>query len=168
MEKRKINIPMLLAIVLFYLTVLSTHLTGGLFARYVTKADGTDSARVAKFDVQTTGEPGVEVLYSQGDSGDYALLVENKSEVAISYTITVEVNPIDFGIIVTLEDTELNTNSATTVTVTPPPLAPGKDATHYLTFKVESWGEFTKFVAAQPSRSQDVGFTVTVDAVQVD
>ena len=157
MEKRKINIPMLLAIVLFYLTVLSTHLTGGLFARYVTKADGTDSARVAKFDVQTTG-----------DSGDYALLVENKSEVAISYTITVEVNPIDFGIIVTLEDTELNTNSATTLTVTPPPLAPGKDATHYLTIKVESWGEFTKFVAAQPSRSQDVGFTVTVDAVQVD
>lgn len=162
------NIMMRLAAVLFCLVMFSTYLMGGLFARYTAKAGGNDNARVAKFDVKTSGPKGVEVLYSQGDSGEYLLEVQNGSEVAISYTVTVVVDKIDFGIIVTLEDQVLNTNNATTVIVTPAPLAPGKTATHPLTFMVESWGEFTKFVAAQPSRSQDVGFTVTVDAVQVD
>lgn len=49
MQKRKINIPMLLAVILFYLTVVSIYLTGGLYARYVTSGTGSDSARVAKF-----------------------------------------------------------------------------------------------------------------------
>lgn len=162
------NLMMRLAAVLFCMVMFSTYLMGGLYARYTAEADGQDKARVAKFDVKTSGPKGVEVLYSQGDSGEYLLEVQNGSEVAISYTVTVVVDKINFGIIVTLEDQVLNTNNATTVTVTPAPLAPGKTATHPLTFKVESWGEFTKFVAAQPSRSQDVGFTVTVDAVQVD
>lgn len=159
---------MRLAAVLFCMVMFSTYLMSGLYARYTAEADGQDKARVAKFDVKTSGPKGVEVLYSQGDSGDYELLVQNDSEVAISYTITVEVAPIDFGIVVTLEDQVLKTKESTTVTVTPAPLPPGQEAKHPLTFKVESWGEFTKIVAAQPSRSQDVGFTVTVDAVQVD
>ena len=162
------NLMMRLAAVLFCMVMFSTYLMGGLYARYTVKGTGKDSARVAAFDVRTSGPEGVQVLYSQGDSGEYKLEVVNASEVAISYTIRVNVEPIDFGILVELEDVELNTDIATEVEVTPPPLAPNQRATHPLTFTVVDWGEFTRFVEAQPNRSENVGFTVTVDAVQVD
>lgn len=165
---RKVNIPMCLACVLLCLTLISMHLTGGLLARYVTEAEGSDSARVAGFNILTSGPEGVEIQYSEGDSGDYILTVDNKSEVAISYTIKVVVDPVDFGIRVKLGDQELNTNESTALTVTAPPLAPGGEATHELTFTVVDWGEFTKFVNSQPNRTHELSFTVSVDAVQID
>ena len=60
MEKRRIkpNIPIIAALVLLYLTILSTHLTGGLYARYTTTAAGTDSARVIQFRDITLTETG--------------------------------------------------------------------------------------------------------------
>ena len=54
MGKTKLNIPMCAAVVLLYLTLLSIHLTSGLFARYTTTVTASDSARVAKFDVDVT------------------------------------------------------------------------------------------------------------------
>lgn len=50
-EKRKApcNIPMTLACVLFCLTLISIHFTGGLYARYTTSDTASDSARVATF-----------------------------------------------------------------------------------------------------------------------
>ena len=43
------NIPMTLACVLFCLTLISTHFTSGLYARYTTSDSGSDRARVVKF-----------------------------------------------------------------------------------------------------------------------
>ena len=57
-KQGKINIPMMLACVLLCLTLISMHLTGGLFARYITSGTGSDSARVVAFGDLTLTETG--------------------------------------------------------------------------------------------------------------
>lgn len=56
--KIKMNIPMCAACVLFCLTLLSTYMTGGLFARYTTEGSVSDSAKVMKFGKLTLTETG--------------------------------------------------------------------------------------------------------------
>lgn len=54
-RKPKINIPMYAAVVLFYLTAISTYMVSGLYARYTTSGVGSDTARVITFgDVSIT------------------------------------------------------------------------------------------------------------------
>ncbi len=97
-HKRKFNIPMCIACVLFCLTLLSIHLTGGLFAKYTTAGDGEDSARVATFDVKITeGSMAfsenflLEIVPNENAPVAVgSLTVANNSEVAVAYTITVE------------------------------------------------------------------------------
>jgi len=48
-KKHRVNIPVMLAGILFYLTVVTSYLSGGLLARYTTTATSEDSARVIKF-----------------------------------------------------------------------------------------------------------------------
>ena len=57
-KKRKApcNIPMTLAGILFCLTLISIHFTGGLYARYTTSAAASDSARVVTFGQVTLTE----------------------------------------------------------------------------------------------------------------
>lgn len=63
--------------------ILSTHLMGNLYARYSTTAVGSDSARVAKFDVTATW-----VKDDSSDTSDaYKLTVTNNSEVAVTYDV---------------------------------------------------------------------------------
>ena len=54
----RINIPMCIAAVLFCLTLISIHLTGGLYAKYISSASGGDSARVIAFGDMTLTETG--------------------------------------------------------------------------------------------------------------
>lgn len=54
----KINIPMCIAAILFCLTLFSFHLTGGLYARYITTGTSSDSARVITFGDLTLTETG--------------------------------------------------------------------------------------------------------------
>ena len=58
LKKPKMNIAMNIAMVLFCLTVVSTYLVSGLYARYTTSATGSDSARVMKFGNLTLTESG--------------------------------------------------------------------------------------------------------------
>ena len=64
---RKLNtrtpIAFHIGLVLFCLVLFSTYLTGGLYARYTTSASGSDSARVASFQIQgeNSWEQGTEV-----------------------------------------------------------------------------------------------------------
>ena len=66
------NIVMWLAGALFCLVVLTTYLSAGLFARYVTRDDGGDSARVITFGKLTVAEnnvvgaTGQEYIYIPG------------------------------------------------------------------------------------------------------
>jgi hypothetical protein len=52
------NIPMCLAAILLCLTLISIHLTSGLYAKYISSASGNDSARVIKFGELTLTEEG--------------------------------------------------------------------------------------------------------------
>lgn len=62
MEKRKremkLNIPMCAACILLCLTLISIHMTGGLYAKYTATATGGDSARVVQFGEVTISETG--------------------------------------------------------------------------------------------------------------
>lgn len=94
-SKVKMNIPICLACVLLCLTLFSFCFTGGLHARYVTQAWGSDSARVARFDVTIQAD---KDMYSQliplgdiqpGGSSKIEFKVINNSEVAVAFTATV-------------------------------------------------------------------------------
>ena len=58
LRKPKLNIPMYAAAVLFCLTVISTYMVSGLYARYTTSGTGEDSARVIKFGELSITETG--------------------------------------------------------------------------------------------------------------
>ena len=57
-RKPKMNIAMCVAGVLFCLTMVSTYMVSGLFARYSSTGTGSDSARVMKFGKITIEETG--------------------------------------------------------------------------------------------------------------
>lgn len=54
----KVNIPMCIASFLFCLTLISIHLTSGLYAKYISSASGSDCARVIAFGDITLTETG--------------------------------------------------------------------------------------------------------------
>lgn len=57
-RREKMNLPMALASVLFCLVLFSLHFTSGLYARYVSTAEGSDSSKVASFGRITLIESG--------------------------------------------------------------------------------------------------------------
>ncbi|MBR5253271.1 MAG: hypothetical protein IKV39_05290 [Clostridia bacterium] len=79
------------ASILLCLTLISTYLTAGMFARYVSSDSASDSARVATFNVDESGALvtsfAAEFIPNVPSYKD--ILIQNKSEVAISYTITI-------------------------------------------------------------------------------
>ncbi len=90
-NKIKKNIPIRAAAVLLCLTLFSIYLVSGLFARYTSGTQNGDSARVAKFSIRSgsTLSRSVEASFYPGKSETATLLVENDSEVSVSYAITV-------------------------------------------------------------------------------
>ena len=89
------NIIWKLTGVLFSLVLFSTYFSAGLAAKYISRAEGEDSARVAKFNYTLTAK---ENLLSQpldislAPSGTYEvnITLENTSEVALRCVITAE------------------------------------------------------------------------------
>ena len=87
----KMNIPMCIAAVLFCLVLFTTHLTGGLLARYTASGSANDNARVAKFRVTenyTTFSDSLVMGVSPGTI-ERTIEVKNDSEVVVAYTITI-------------------------------------------------------------------------------
>lgn len=121
-KKNKVNIPLYAAAVLLCLTMISVYMTSGLYAKYTTSTTGSDSARVAKFQVTETtvssGESlktGLVMRIAPGESLSYQVAVKNESEVAIRYQIAVENKyrnlPLEFicgdtGVIAATDHTE--------------------------------------------------------------
>lgn len=62
-RRAKVNIPICAAGILLCLTLFSTHLTSGIYARYSTTAAAGDSARVIKFGQITLTEYGEDTQY---------------------------------------------------------------------------------------------------------
>lgn len=89
------NIPIRVAVVLFCLTLLSVYLVTGLFARYTTTAQSSDQARVAAFSIQSGIQDGdtqsktVRTEIVPGAAQEVNIVIHNKSEVAVEYTVKV-------------------------------------------------------------------------------
>lgn len=84
MDKRKLNIPMLAALILLLLTMITTHMTSGLYARYSSIATASDSARVAEFKVSCN--------VVKNEDGTYSLNINNESEVSVKYDVHVKMD----------------------------------------------------------------------------
>ena len=97
-SNKKTPIVFYVGILLACLTLVSIHMTSGLYARYTTSASGQDSARVARFEVTETlqvirADGTTENTFVVGDvlrpgvSTTYTFTVKNNSEVAVSLTV---------------------------------------------------------------------------------
>ena len=113
----KVNILMCIVAVLLCATLFSMHLTGGLYARYTASMSGSDSARVAAFNITQEGTifQTVEANVTPGTTQSAELTITNKSEVAMEYTLTVtnvtgNLAPLKF----TLNPADENTSPVTT------------------------------------------------------
>ena len=167
--------PLLLriALVLLCMVAFSTSMLAGLYARYSTKADGEDSARVARFDVKAEGlSDDVTVNASQADAaGTYQFTVKNDSEVAITYDLVITFEggiPSYAQVSLDGKSGTSNGNSITFSDVASlAPAAPSKN--HTLTFTVNmSKLDALTYSADGEAYSQKVAFTATVRCTQID
>ena len=165
MGKAKLNIPMCAALVLLFLTMLSIHLTSGLYARYTATSTASDSARVAKFDVTAVVQP------VDGKEGEFTLTVTNNSEVAVEYSIEISLSD---ALSVTVDGTKkVPASGASSVSFTNDSwkLAPNAEnpAAHTLQFDVENWeGRTVSDKDNGETEPVSFGFTVNVTAQQID
>ena len=176
--ERKVNIPMALACVLLCLTLITTHMTGGLFARYTTTAQASDSARVAKFSILGGKSDDVTITCGQGDEGSYTITVDNQSEVAVTYGISIQFDEAfdsdKLGVTLkqgeNVEQGTLSDDKKTMEYGTLGSLAPGGQQAYTLTFTVKEWAYVT-VDATDPtmeSVSKTLSFTVNIHAEQID
>lgn len=164
-------------VILVILVVVSVFLAGTLAARYLTKGTGSDTARVAKWDVSAAvtppaGDEGKTIL-PDGTSatGYYKVALTNNSEVAAAAKI--EVAGIPAGMTVHVKNgTAENPAGDSIQDIT----APANNYTAVLTGD-SSWsmpcGSGTKFVyiyftAASDVDSDKYGITITPEFTQID
>lgn len=90
--RKGLNIPMILACILFCLTLFSFHFMGGLYAKYTAHTSASDKARVAKFEITDDNKSFTKdfVISFAPGTIETEIQVVNKSETAVAYTITIE------------------------------------------------------------------------------
>ena len=79
--------------VMLCMVLASFWLMCNIYARYSTQTSGSDSARVARFDVQETGTLSEQIINANvypGFSGKYTVSVKNNSEVTIAYVMNIK------------------------------------------------------------------------------
>lgn len=166
-----------LAGVLLCLTMISTHMTADLYARYVTTTSGSDAARVAGFSFGAVSKwnEDAQILctYAKNESsGTYTVTVKQASEVAVKYDVTVTVQNLTGGVTLKLDNKTADETDTQGDTTTLTYKAAGTFATgthtanHVLSFNVD-WAEFTKD-ASGLSHSETLTFSVAVNAEQID
>ena len=94
MKKSNKRAPLVFYFGVFVLcmTLFSSHMTGGLYARYTSSASGSDSARVARFDVTHSNQSipmSIELDFfdssKKEDSVEFEVI--SNSEVAVKYDV---------------------------------------------------------------------------------
>jgi len=90
-NKTKMNIPICIAAVLLCLALFSTCFVSGLFARYAASTQSGDDARVARFSIEgeCTLWNTIDASLIPGESKTVKIDINNDSEVALEYTVTV-------------------------------------------------------------------------------
>lgn len=172
MGKAKINIPMCAALVLLLLTMISIHLTCGLYARYTAISSSQDSARVAKFHViGSVDKKDIRVNCTQTEkSGVYEITVDNQSEVTVKYIIYVKLDQNVVGTDLWVKMDGKVENFGQTMQFTRGPLPPFSDKTHTLELGVYNWTTVTSKAANPGDASVDwvLNFDVDIAVEQVD
>ena len=165
------NLMMRLAAVLFCMVMFSTYLMGGLYARYVTRGSGSDSALVAKFDVVGSGSGEIALRAETRENGVYTVTVTNNSEVDVSYDVDVVFNKaiadwvnLKIGDKAAVETEE--TNKTTFHFANVGALDPKKSQTRQILFQAEAG--MTKELAGLSDSLGPMDFTVYIHAVQID
>lgn len=139
------------ALLLLCLVMVSAYMTSGLLARYTTSAQASDTARVAKFDVQVTGNNNVTVTADSAADNTYTLTITNASEVAVRYTV---------------QQPAANGGVSYTVPQPTDTLAPGDSAAVQMSLTV-NWDEVTRNMT-DDNPNATVTFTVVVDIQQIN
>ncbi len=90
----KLNSPMFLAVAVLIVALFSICLIGGLYASYYSSANERGDAKVAEFNITQTGkvfDKTIQVKVTPGENKkeDYTVIINNKSEVAVEYTLKV-------------------------------------------------------------------------------
>jgi hypothetical protein len=170
-KKKTTTGPLLLriALILLCMTLFSTSMLSGLYAKYTAKNNGEDSARVAKFNVTADWEDVTVVASSVQTNGEYQFTVTNNSEVAITYDLVITFDQaLPTGVSLTLQDYGLSISKDNTFTFSKvASLAPGMVGTeHTLTFQLDL-NAFTEEVSDE-SVSKTVSFTATIRCTQID
>ncbi|MBQ4136540.1 MAG: hypothetical protein IJD67_00375 [Clostridia bacterium] len=94
-KSNKVKTPLVfrLSLVLLCAMFFTSHMMGGLYARYTTTATGSDSARVAKFDVNSNTTSAVDIELNFYDpsmlSDTVSFQVKSDSEVTVKYSVIV-------------------------------------------------------------------------------
>lgn len=89
---KKYNISMYIACALLCLTLITTYMTSGLYARYTAQDEMYDGARVAEFEVTdqyTSFSQNMRFDIAPDDEYTAKVTVKNNSEVAINYKLSV-------------------------------------------------------------------------------
>ena len=166
------------ALILLCLVLLTVHLMGSLYARYISRGEGSDNARVAEFDVDVAFRDGGELKASvtasmayNTETQTYEIVVINDSEVAISYDIYVKNITVDKGsgegISLKLDDGTAKAFASEVVFMNAGAMAPGNASNpHYLNFVVD-WSAFLENFTGE-SVSVNIEFDILVDVKQVD
>lgn len=81
-QTKKTSFVLRAACVLLCLVLISAHFTSGLYAKYIVSATGSDTGRTASFRVSA----------AMGDenNGEYTITLQNGSETAVCYSVTVQ------------------------------------------------------------------------------
>jgi hypothetical protein len=88
-NKNKVSVVFHIFAVLLLATLLSCRMMGGTMAKYVSTDSKSDSARVAKFSVTANGVNEADLSLKYGESTSYTLSVDNASEVAVSFKVSI-------------------------------------------------------------------------------
>ena len=160
---------------LLCLALFSANLTSGLYARYTSTASGSDSARVARFDVNNTvqsGDASIHLHFFDASllSDEVTFTVTSSSEVAVGYSVTVTMptsDPYSSWLDVTLGDstpTSRTDNSFTFSNVAYFEPNDGRTHEHSLFFKIKDES------VGKPGSLRDVSgnVVITVRAEQID
>lgn len=169
--------PLLLriALILLCMTLFSTSMLSGLYAKYIAKDNGDDDARVATFEVDVDGNfaDGITVNASQGDlDGTYQFTVENKSEVAVYYdlliTFTEDVSFCNVALTNPVGSDILGIQDGDTITFSKiGSLAPGAKGDPYTVTFILDLDKFTKDETGS-SVEKTVSFTAIIRCTQID
>ena len=100
------NILMTVSGILLCLTLITSYMTAGMYARFVSSDTGSDSARVAAFRVTESGEvsQSFSAALAPGRPHMTQIVVDNASEVAVTYTISIKNESRNLPVVFILSD----------------------------------------------------------------